>query len=88
MNTTMTDLLLIVLALWFVALSSLMAIAPDRIVRCVKGSKMWRAYLQVVFGLAERDLTAQRLRIRTQGLIGLCFSAFIVVALWLRLSNA
>lgn len=81
MNRILT-LVLLAIAIWFVGLSLLMAIAPDRIVSYVKGSAMWRRYLDWVFGIKADDIDSRELRIRMQGLLGLVFSAFLCVGVW------
>ena len=81
---SLTDLAIALMAAVFIAVSGLMAFVPDRVAGFVQQSKSWRGHLHFLLGNRSTDITAQRLRIRLQGILGLVFSIFLCIALWQR----
>ena len=69
------------LCLAFSGVSFVMAVFPERVAAYVRNSAMWRVYLRLVSNLEPQDLTAKRLRIRLQGLVGLAFSLLVLLAM-------
>ncbi len=84
---SIVDLTVVCMAVIFIAISILMAFVPQRVAEFARRSNMWRRYLRVVSGIGRDDITAERLRIRLQGVIGLLFSIFLCMALWQRLTD-
>jgi hypothetical protein len=84
---SMIDLTITLMAVLFVAVSIAMAFVPDRVAEFARRSTAWRRYLRFVSGIEGDDITAERLRIRLQGVIGLFFSIFLCMALWQRLAE-
>jgi hypothetical protein len=72
------------MAVVFIVISATMAFVPDRVAGFVKRSKGWRGYLRFFSGIETTDITAARLRIRLQGVVGLVFSVLLCIALWQR----
>lgn len=68
-----------------VSVSLLMTLFPSRVANYVRNSGMWRRYLRLTSGLRAEDISAERLHIRFQGVVGLVFSLILLVAFWKRL---
>lgn len=81
---SLVNLAIALMTIVFVAVSAAMAFAPDRVAAYVQRSKSWRGYLRFLSGIEATDITAERLRIRLQGILGLVFSIFLCIALWQR----
>ncbi len=79
---SLVDLAIALMSVVFIAASGAMAFAPDRVAGFVQRSKSWRGHLRFFWGIEATDITAERLRIRLQGIIGLVFSIFLCIALW------
>lgn len=68
----------------FVGMSLYMTFAPDRFAKQLKDGPVSRRYILLTSSLKADEITAKRLYVRIQGIVGLFFSALLLFALYQR----